>query len=198
MLLRRRPVSWAGKSRYGFIRDPADKLSYTDSLSLAMFEALRGLRDAVAPESGNIGQANTHEGASPDMDELWALYKRGDPTVVAMVTKANGSAVIQKREDFIRVHAKMEMEKDSDLVMRLASTVLEKSLLIDEGVDSLPGMDRTKDEQMKRIEELVQLNAKAARDLETAYVIAKDKRDTCREFIRNHTCEALGIQEESQ
>ena len=44
-----------------------------------MFEALRGLRDAVAPESGNLGGegANTNENEL-DFDEFWSSWRKGD------------------------------------------------------------------------------------------------------------------------
>jgi len=54
-------------------------VNVTCSLSLAMFEALRGLRDAVAPESGNLGGegANTNENEL-DFDEFWNSWRKGD------------------------------------------------------------------------------------------------------------------------
>jgi hypothetical protein len=165
-----------------------------DGLSLAMFEALRSLRDAVAPESGNLAGNGNNDESGPDSEELWHLYRKGDAGVVAMIEKESGG-VISKREDFIRLHAKMEMEKDSELAMNLASTCLEKSTQINERVDSLPGMQRTRTEQMKRIEELVGLNQKAAQDLEKAHAVAREKRDSCRNYIRDNTCKALGIEE---
>jgi hypothetical protein len=171
-----------------------------------MFEALRRLRDAVAPESGNLGagqqiqdpehhqqqQASTGE---PDTDELWNLYRSGDIDVVAKVHRASNGAPVQRREEFVRVHAKMEMEKDAELVAKLASSVLQKSAEIDRLVDSLPGMSRTRDEQMKIIEGLISLNLEAARDLEEAHRDAVERRASCRDFIQRHTCEALGIDE---
>jgi hypothetical protein len=80
----------------------------SDGLSLAMFEGLRGLRDAVAPESGNLaGEGNpaaaatdentntTNNGngngesnkpaATPDMDDMWYAYQRKDPSTVQMM-----------------------------------------------------------------------------------------------------------------
>ena len=39
-----------------------------------MFEALRGLRDAVAPESGNLGNPGnnaSNENSEPDFEEFW-------------------------------------------------------------------------------------------------------------------------------
>eukprot|EP00934_Nitzschia_sp_Nitz4_P004890 Nitzschia sp. Nitz4//scaffold9_size221794//93176//93995//NITZ4_001346-RA/size221794-processed-gene-0.56-mRNA-1//-1//CDS//3329561001//4880//frame0 len=171
-----------------------------DSLSLSMFEALRGLRDAVAPESGNLGgnsenNAN-NDSAEPDFEDFWQSYRNGDPETVAMVERAS-AVPPQKREDYIRIHAKVEMEKDAALVKKLASTVLEKSVDIDERVSSLPGMHRTKAEQMKLIEQLLHENQEAATQLEAAYDKAKQKREQARKFVRDNTCEALGIIDDS-
>jgi hypothetical protein len=179
-----------------------------DSLSLAMFEALRGLRDAVAPESGNLGgenQANSGgsnaqsnnntEGTENDFEEFWQSYRNGDPETVAMVKKVSLTPP-KKREDFIRIHAKVEMEKDAELVKKLAETVLQKSADIDRQVSALPGMHRTRTEQMKIIEELLEKNCLAARKLEETYKAAEERREIVRKFVRIHTCEALGIVEE--
>lgn len=54
-----------------------------------MLEALRGLRDAVAPESGNVGAAHT-ENSDRDFEDFHQLYNKGDKDTVAMVLKANG------------------------------------------------------------------------------------------------------------
>ena len=173
-----------------------------------MFEALRGLRDAVAPESGNLGSSspnNDSNNEQPDTDELWHAYKTGDPEVVRMVQTSlskdqtiNASLKLTSREDFVRWHAKMEMEKDTELVMKLASTVLEKSEAIDKQVEALPGMQRTRAQQMEYLEKLIDSNQEAARELEEAYAAAKIKRDACRQFIEDKTSEALGIDEERE
>jgi hypothetical protein len=189
-----------------------------DSLSLAMFEALRGLRDAVAPESGNLGgnannnpvvnsganSINTSSSSSllpePDIsiDDLWHAYRSGEDRVfTAMITKVNSGVVVQKRDDFVRLHAKMEMEKDTELVFRLAGTVLAKSNEIDQKVDALPGMHRTSAEQMKYIEDMLEMNLLAAVELEAAYSAARERRNACRAFIRDSTCQALGIEEDT-
>jgi Subunit 21 of Mediator complex len=190
-----------------------------------MFEALRGLRDAVAPESGNLAAAagggvvgsssSSNSSIEPDLEDLWHAYRKGDPNVVAMFQKVSSSSsgsssgttpaaanstnniCSLRREDFVRLHAKMEMEKDTGLVLRLAKTVIDKSEEIDDQVDALPGMNRTRAEQMQMIERLIAENAKAAADLQVAYDQAKERRDASRKFIREETCKALGIEEET-
>jgi hypothetical protein len=162
-----------------------------------MFEALRGLRDAVAPESGNLGGNGNNENSEPDFEEFWQSYRSGDPTTVSTALKVNGGIKPQKREDFIRIHAKIEMEKDAELVTQLASTVLEKSSDIDDRVAGLPGMHRTRSEQMKYIDKLLELNSEAAKELEETYALAQQRRDLVRAFVRDNTCAALGIVEDT-
>jgi hypothetical protein len=177
-----------------------------------MFEALRGLRDAVAPESGNLGgngggNASTTE---PDVEELWQAYCNGDEAVTALVQRfsinsandtvggvASGSTkVIQKRSDFVAWYAVMEREKDKELVERLAAAVLLKSDEIEDALLKVPGLNRTRTEQLSYIEELIAANAAAADELESVYEMAIARRERCRQFVRKHTSEALGIEEE--
>jgi len=166
-----------------------------------MFEALRGLRDAVAPESGNLGGMagnttgnETNESSEPDIEDMWQSYRSGDAEIVAMVKKVT-TAIPQKREDFVRIHAKMEMEKDVELVKKLAETVLEKSANIDIRVSNLPGMHRTRNQQMSRIEELLHKNHEVSERLQEAYDKVSQRRDLVRKFVKDLTCEALGIEE---
>jgi len=178
-----------------------------DGLSLSLFEALRGLRDAVAPESGNLGgvqQANANgdginnsptESSENDFEEFCQNYQNGDPNTVTMVKKVTNTPP-QQREDFLRIHRKLEMQKDAELVKKVASTVLEKSADIDRKVSSLPGMQRTRTEQMKLIEELIEKNRITAKKLEETYLRAEEHRKKVRAFVRDHTCQALGIIED--
>ena len=169
-----------------------------------MFEALRGLRDAVAPESGNLGNTaapgsgnNNNNSNEPDWEDLWHAYRKGDPGVLAMIAKTAGNnKQITRREDFVRLHAKMEMEKDTELVLLLAKSVLDKSQEIDEQVAALPGMDRTRSQQMNRIKELIEFNQQASVELEEAFSAAKKRRDASRKFVQENTCRALGIEED--
>lgn len=183
-----------------------------DSLSLAMFEALRGLRDAVAPESGNLGggpppdnnatgnstndnRYNVNSPGENEFEEFLQLYRNGDPETVAMVRKVTTTPP-QRAEDLKRIHARIEKEKDADLVKKLASTVLEKSADIDLRVSTIPGMHRTRSQQMTYIEELIEKNRHATQKLEDAYRRAEERRDRVRRFVKDHTCEALGIVED--
>lgn len=189
-----------------------------------MFEALRGLRDAVAPESGNLGNCNNNNnillpqhgggegGPSDDVEEFWQAYCHGDEAVVALVktsgysntsnsndsgnTIANSKTGIQKRSDFVAWYSRMEREKDRELAETLAAAVLLKSEQIDEALLHVPGIHRTRAEQLRALEELIGANAVAAAELESVYRLALSRRDACREWIRNETATALGIEEE--
>jgi hypothetical protein len=172
--------------------DPVTALQDSiDRLSLAMFEALRGLRDAVAPESGNVGAGETN--GEPDFEEFYQAYRSGDEETVNAVRKACGGTTPTSREDFIRIHAKIEMGKDFELVSRLASTVLTKSAQVNARVSSLPGMNRTRTEQLKRIEELIEANQSTKRELDEQFALAEERREQIRKVLRDRTGEALGI-----
>lgn len=161
-----------------------------------MFEALRGLRDAVAPESGNLGgNTDSNENSEPDFEDFWQSYRNGDPETLAIVKKVSPTTP-QKREDLIRIYDKVELMKDAELVKELASTVLEKSEAIDERVSGLPGMHRTRAEQMEYIEALLIKNKMAAQKLGETYEKAQERRDQVRAFVRRNTCTALGIVED--
>jgi hypothetical protein len=213
-----------------------------DDLSLAMFEGLRGLRDAVAPESGNLaGEGNPNDATATDENnntenngnepntntaELWLAYQRGDPSTVklmqSIVSGANNNstastttppgtttsvppmtasqrALLPKNaEDFARLYnTKMEVEKDTQLVMKLAGTVLARSRQIDKRVDDYLTVNRTRtrDQQMARIQELLIQNQQVTVELEQAHLTAKTRRDICRQFIRDNTCAALGLEQ---
>ena len=182
-----------------------------DSLSLSMFEALRGLRDAVAPESGNLGGGqnnndgngkannnnnNSREVENSSYEEFWQACRNGDPDVVATVNRLSPNAKPTKTADYIRIHSRLEIEKDAVLVAKLARTVLEKSAIIDDRVSTLPGMNRTKDQQFAYIQELIEKNNDASKRLEVAYTQAHQQRDEIRNHIMNHTSTSLGIFEE--
>mmetsp|Transcript_34280 Transcript_34280/g.102754 ORF Transcript_34280/g.102754 Transcript_34280/m.102754 type:complete len:91 (+) Transcript_34280:437-709(+) len=90
------------------------------------------------------------------------------------------------------------MEKDAELVSRLAEEVLSKSEMVEELVGKLPGMGRTREQQMKRIEELLEKNKEVAQELEGACEEAERRREEVREVLGGVTCEALGIEEEGR
>jgi hypothetical protein len=162
-----------------------------------MFEALRGLRDAVAPESGNLGGNTDSNGAQDQsVDALWQRYCQRDETALELVRKYNDNKAIGKYDDFIKFYERYEFEKDSQLVETLAAAVLEKSHQIDRQVEGLPGMHRTRTQQMEYIKSLIEQNSAVMSELEETYQTAKARRDACRAFVHKYTSFALGIVEE--
>lgn len=102
------------------------------------------------------------------------------------------------RDDVIRIHSLyLEQSRDEQLVNRLAETVLEKSRWIDHAASyTIPGMHRTRTEQMQRIQELVEENNNLHERLQSLYKVAQNKRTACRHFVRTNTSKALDILEE--
>ena len=166
----------------------------SDGLSLAMFEALRGLRDAVAPESGNLTAEQQSEATSgPDFEEFWQSYRNNEPETVAAVRRLGADP--QKREDYVRIFRLFEREKDAELVARLAQTVLQKSADVDARVSNISGIERTRSQQMEVINDLLRQNEVVDRDLREVHELAKKRRDQIRKILQERTCEALGIEE---
>lgn len=181
-----------------------------------MFEALRGVRDAVAPESGNLGMASQEHpqpssdanaaatAANPedaaDVDEMWRLYRNGDATVTNMIQKAYPSTttMITRREDFVRIYTKAEMErKDSELVGKFASMVLDKFDEIRHGVNQIPGLHRTRTQQMEYIHQLMEQNSQLQQQLDQAYLQAKQRQARIYQLVKNQTNRALGFDDGS-
>lgn len=156
-----------------------------------MFEALRGLRDAVAPESGNTAAVTNSE---PDFEEFWQNYRNADEDSIAAVQRVTNGVAPQKRDDFIRVYQLVEREKDAGLVATLASRVLEKSADVQDRVSNIKGMDRTRSEQMSRIQELLELNQIIEAELKVTHTSAIQKRSHVRASLQALTCQALGIE----
>mmetsp|Transcript_33519 Transcript_33519/g.41059 ORF Transcript_33519/g.41059 Transcript_33519/m.41059 type:complete len:272 (+) Transcript_33519:74-889(+) len=202
-----------------------------DSFSLSLFEALRGLRDAVAPTSlnnlnpndpnnpnaaaandPNNNPNNPNDGTNPangnntndddddaeidfdqDYEDFLTSYHNSETRALKLVATYG---IPRNRDDYSRILARAEKEKDGALVSRLAGQVLNKSEAVNELAASLPGMERTKDMQMERIEELLRLNWEAEGELERVYGLAEERREEVRVVLRRVTIDALGIEEE--
>jgi len=172
---------------------------------LALFEALRGLRDAVAPteattapatsaSAGACGASGSSSDPEPDYDEFLIAFADDEPHALDLVAKAEGGRPPKTREEYVKLLAKTEMDKDMALVSRLSEEILAKSDAIEESVSKLPGMERTKSQQMKRIEELLELNQEKERELKEMRKEAKKIRDKVRVVLKDVTCDALGIE----
>lgn len=178
-----------------------------DSFSLSLFEALRGLRDAVAPESSlinNNGDPSTvisdttsrrtaidHE--DMDYDDFLVAYHEDDPFALELIRSSEGNPP-KSREEFLKLKAKNMMKKHAELHSKLAQSVLQESAAVDDLVSKLPG--KTKSEQMARIQELMDQNVQAQSDLERAHEQSIQKRNEIRSILQEVTCKALSIQEE--
>lgn len=193
------------------------------SLSLSLFEALRGLRDAAAPESAFQVQTtesdppsmdavtsaqsdschNTHGNTTrstglnrdPDYEDFLLAYHHKEPLALDLISKT-GEKVPKSREEYIKFRAKVQKEKDQSLVSKLSKDILDKSHDISELVSNLPGMHRTKAQQMKRISELLDENNSLEQELKDVHKEATMKRDQIRTMLQKVTCSALGIVDE--
>ena len=174
-----------------------------DGLALSLFEALRGIRDATAPEAlvGEAANANTAKKGNnsnqdeADFDDFLIAYHNQEPHALEVAQKA-GDKPPQSKEEYLKVLARMDFESDVGTAQRLAMEILEKSREVEELVDHLPGMGRSKAEQMERIATLIEENRAIDRQLEEKHREASEKRDEVRAMLREVTCASLGIEEE--
>ena len=100
------------------------------------------------------------------------------------------------QEQYTKLLIETEHERDVQTTQHLAKDILAKSAKVDELVSKLPGMDRTREMQMKRINELIKENHSVTKELEEAYVIANKRREDVRAALEQSTSLALGIEEE--
>jgi hypothetical protein len=66
----------------------------------------------------------------------------------------------------------------------------------DDLVSQIPGIDRTKEDQIVRIQELMKQNVKAEADLKQCMLTAESRRDEIRKKLNRVAGKALQIQEE--
>ncbi|KAL3771290.1 hypothetical protein ACHAWO_005947 [Cyclotella atomus] len=95
--------------------------------------------------------------------------------------------------EYIKLLHQYELEQDTLTTQQLAQNVLEKSANVNNLVANLPGMERTRQMQMDRINELIEKNQTAAKQLEQAYELATQKREDVRTALDEHTSAALGL-----
>lgn len=183
-----------------------------DSFSLSLFEALRSLRDAVDPDSNNtnvIAVGNTPlsdtDGDYQDFRTSFGLGEVWTSNIVNYLkqqnikSSSNPSADVlfpKTREQYAQVLTTIQQKEDAELVSQLASNVLKKSSAVDELVSKLPGMNRTKEEQLNRMDTLVRENWICAEEVNNAFKEAHGIRGQIRDLLDETTCDALGIEEE--
>lgn len=100
------------------------------------------------------------------------------------------------QEEYTQFLIDSEHQRDIDTTQRLAQEILNKSAAVDKLVAKLPGMDRTRDMQMKRIDELLSRNHQVAKELDEAHALARTRLEEIRNVLGKTTCLALGIDEE--
>jgi hypothetical protein len=190
-----------------------------DSLSLSLFEALRALRNAVAPESfsmenelkgsveeetitsANLSQTRSVMGRSAidyedmDYDDFLMAYHEDDPFALELIKISDGKPP-KTREEYLKLRAMNEMKIAMNVTNSQAENILSKSAALDDLVAALPGMNRTKKEQMDRIQELLDENKKVDDELRLVYQEAEKKRQEIRMALKKVTCKALCIEQD--
>ncbi len=192
-----------------------------DGLALSLFEALRGIRDATSPEAlvgGDDGKNNTTGGTSaaadsafsasasnnshsqsdePDYDDFLVAYHNKQPHALEVARKGPGGKPPQSPEEYLRVLARMDFESDVNTAQRLAAEILDRSREVEGGlVDDLPGMGRSREEQMAVIAKLIEEDRAIDERLQERHREATVRRDEVRTMLRELTSSALGIEEE--
>ena len=175
-------------------------------MSLSLFEALRGLRDSVAPES-NINNTNEPNGNDPnsissqksspldmemDYEDFLLAYHRDDPVALEFIKMADNKPP-KTRDEYTKLRAKFAGIRASELLSKLAGNILSRSAAVHNLVEDLP--NRTKAEQMERISELIEQNRAADEELNSVFSEAESKRNLLRSVLDEVTCKALGIEE---
>lgn len=190
-----------------------------DSLSLSLFEALRALRNAVAPESfsmenelkgsveeetktsANLSQTRSVMGRSAidyedmDYDDFLMAYHEDDPFALELIKISDGKPP-KTREEYLKLRAMNEMKIAMNVTNSQAENILSKSAALDDLVAALPGMNRTKKEQMDRIQELLDENKKVDDELRLVYQEAEKKRQEIRMALKKVTCKVLCIEQD--
>ena len=99
----------------------------------------------------------------------------------------------RSEQEYTKLLRQYELERDTETTQRLAQDILAKSAEVDNLVANLPGMTRTRQMQLDRIDELIEKNRGVARELEEAYEVAVRRREEVRVVLEEHTCLALGL-----
>ncbi len=135
-----------------------------DGLSLAMFEALRGLRDAATVEG-------EHSSESTSIDDVANANRTDDGTGLR-----NDSELVQKLVDAV-------FEKSYAI-----DAILDNNYTTPNNVKIPPlYTNRTKAQQLEYIEELVKENNEVIQELYTVVQETIQQRNLCRQYIINNS-----------
>lgn len=178
-----------------------------DGLALSLFEALRGIRDATgdaddqntggaAAGSASASRNSQSQSDEPDYDDFLVAFHNRDPHALEVARKGPGGKPPQGPEEYLRVLARMDFESDVSTAQRLAADILDKSREVEELVDDLPGMGRSRGEQMAVIARLIEENREIDERLRAKHREATVRRDEVRTLLQEVASSSLGIEEE--
>ena len=169
-----------------------------------MFEALRGLRDAIAPESGSLGSngaATTNQSNSNHQTSVSSRVEDDHRLVQQLVDNVfEKSSIIDQMlscsSSSTNSNHPIENEIESLQQPPVSETTTTNNKTSDDTTSDnenkntknpkyvLPGLyNRTRDEQMKYIEVLIQQNNDVIKELQLVYNEAKQQQETCRQYI---------------
>ena len=177
-----------------------------DGLALSLFEALRGIRDATgdaddqntssAAAAGSASASHNSQSDDPDYDDFLVAFHNRDPHALEVARKGPGGKPPQGPEEYLRVLARMDFESDVNTAQRLAADILDKGREVEELVDDLPGMGRSRKEQMAVIAKLIEENREIDERLRARHREATVRRDEVRTLLQEVASSSLGIEEE--
>ena len=145
-----------------------------DAFSLSLFEALRGLRDV---STGSTSQPQTQKQQSNE----------------EVASNNQGKRLIGSPGKSLTING----DEDLDIVKALASSALEKSVNIETLLNQIPGLNRTRTEQLKIIEELIKENNLVEKELQIMLRLANDRNEQIYQVMQNETYLALGVEVEN-
>ncbi len=128
-----------------------------------------------------------------DYEDFLLAYNREDPVAVEFIKMADNKPP-KTRDEYTKFRAKFAGQRAQELMSKLAGNILNRSAEVHDLVQSLP--NRTKAEQMERIEELIEHNRIAEEKLKEAYEQAQSRQKRLRSVLDQVTCKSLGIAEE--
>ena len=150
-----------------------------DAFSLALFESLRGLRDVSTGSTVGVHASNN----SAD----------GSNRVPTPSNELGSAALGGKQLKVGKAVQTVNSEDDADVVRKLTGTALAKSIGIRRCLEKIPGISRTKDEQLRYLDQLVSENAEVEDELKRYLKLAKSQKKEVQSLLRENVCDVLGI-----
>jgi len=133
-----------------------------------------------------------------DLEQLAKLDPNNNKTRKGLSAKISDRVKFPLTQtEYTKLLLDSEHQRDVETTQTLAKKILAKSAEVNDLVAKLPGMNRTRQMQMERINELIESNHNVTRKLEEAYLVAKDRREEVRVALGESTCLALGVEEDT-